>query len=175
MINLLPYIEKKDIKRIRVMRMLTVALMSVIALALILCALLAPTILTINSRYTLWQGEVIRLEQAGAAVSAESMADSETRVERLKKEFIAPSTLSPIDAITIAQNAASKGITFSGFAFVAGTEQTLSIQGVVTTRDVLQRYVTALTQQSSVVTVDSPVTNYLKQRDNEFTLTVVFK
>lgn len=175
MINLLPYTEKKDIERMRVVRMVIVAFVSLIVLVLILCALLMPTIFTINSRYTLWQGEITRLERAGAAVSAESMTESITRTELVQKDFVGSATLSPTDTITVARSIAPTGIKFSGFSFVAGVEHTLSIQGIVTTREVLQSYVDALQKQSRVVIVDNPVTNYLKQRDNEFTLTVTFK
>ncbi len=175
MINLLPYSEKKDVERMRVLRIVSSALGFLIVLALLLCLLLTPTISTINSRYTLWQGEITRLEHAGVAVSSETIAQSESRAALLKKGFTANATLSPIDAIAVAEGVVPSGVTLSGFSFVAGVENTLSVQGVVTTREVLQMYADALQKQSTVAMVDNPVTNYLKQRDNEFTLTITFK
>ncbi|HEY0980453.1 MAG TPA: hypothetical protein VGE18_03555 [Candidatus Paceibacterota bacterium] len=173
--NLLPYSEKETIDRLRTARMLTVALISLILLAALLCLLLTPTFLTINSRHTLWQGEIQRLEDSGVAVSAAALEAHALRAKTLKNEFAGPESYSPISAIVVARSVVPAGITLSGFAFTAGVDRTLTIQGVVTTRDVLQAYADALEKHPTVAMVDNPVTNYLKQRDNEFTLTVTFK
>ena len=173
--NLLPYSQKEIMKRFRKVRMLTVVCFSLIILAVLLCLLLAPTILTINSRHELWQGEVQRLESAGVSVSAAVLAQNEARAKILRGQFAAEDSSSPIDAVVIARSMAQPGITLSGFAYTADVERILIIQGVVTTREVLQAYADALKGHDQVAMVDNPVTNYLKQRDNEFILTITFK
>ncbi|MFZ4500530.1 MAG: hypothetical protein ACOYMZ_03520 [Minisyncoccia bacterium] len=173
--NLLPYNEKETIGRVRTVRMVIVALVSLIILAILLCLLLLPTAVTINSRHVLWQGEIQQLEDAGASVSASAFAANEARAKKLKNEFAGTEGYSPNTAIAIARSVSQPGITLSGFSFTAGVERTLVIQGVVTTREVLQGYADALKGHDQVAMVDNPVTNYLKQRDNEFTITVTFK
>jgi hypothetical protein len=176
MINLLPYNEKKRMKRLRVLRVVLVVLWSVIIVTAILCLLLLPSMTIITTRYNLAQNEITRLENAGVVVRPETIAQNSERARLLVDQFASNTTLSPNDAIAIAQKyIPTTGLTLSGYTFTVSEDQRLTMKGMVTTREVLQSYVDALQSDEHVAMVDSPITNYLKQKDNEITLVITFK
>lgn len=175
MINLLPYNEKKRIDRVRRLRSTAVILWSSILGISIVCLLLLPSMTIITTRYTLAQNEINRLENAGALVTPEALTALQSRARLVESQFVEKTTISPTEAIILVQSVAPQGVTLFGFTYEQGIDQKVTLSGVVTTREVLTKYVELLQANTRIAMVDSPISNYLKQRDNEITLIVTFK
>lgn len=175
MINLLPYNEKKRIDRVRKLRFISVIVWSVILGILIVCLLLLPSMTIITTRYNLAQNEINRLENAGVVVKSETLTSLQSRATTAEAQFVEKTIISPTEAITLVKTAVPLGVTLFGFSYEQGKDQKVTLSGVVTTREVLTKYVELLQANTRVAMVDSPITNYLKQKDNEITLIVTFK
>jgi Tfp pilus assembly protein PilN len=175
MINLLPYQEKKLIKRTVTMRVLTTTLVVLTILVIVGGLLFLPTLMTINSRYGLAQSQIALLEREGVVTSTVNIADLEARTNMLENKFAATLPTSPILYIDTVRAEAGPGISLIGYTTSVDNEKKLEIQGITASREALQRFTAALEKNSKIASVDSPIANYVKSKDNQFTISVVFK
>ncbi len=173
MINLLPYKEKRSIEKIRFARMLQTVLMALLLLIIISFALIAPTWITISSRHNLIAKQIDSLENDGKITSSVDLDSLQKRVTNLQNKLNLTVGPSPVERITLVRTLAPQGITVERFA-ISGS-QTLEVSGVSANREILQLFISNLSAEKSIATVDNPVSNFIKNKNGTFKLTVGFK
>lgn len=176
MINILPYRQKKIVERIRFLRLLTATISAMIILVLAGGALLIPILVAINGQYTVASKQIVLLEKTGVVASPIDVAALQLRTKVLLDRLANTTEKSPTEYIDIVREQALAGITLSAFVKNEGAQSpTFRIDGVAQNRDTLKQFVTTLGKHEAVASVDSPVSNYVKNTNSVFTLTVVFK
>jgi Tfp pilus assembly protein PilN len=175
MINLLPYNQKKLIERIRLIRVAAVTIGAMILLTIAGGLLFMPTLMTINSRFALAQSEIAVLEAEGVVTGERDIAALQARTATALRQFAAPLGVPPTTYIDTIRSQADGGISLSGFTRVEGLDPTMLVIGVAANREALKRFIASLQAQPNVTSVDSPITNYVKNKDSDFTITIIFK
>ena len=173
MINLLPYKEKKSIERIRFVRMVQAVTMALLLLIIISFVLLVPTWITINSRLNIVSNQVASLEKNGMIATSVDLASLEGRVASIKSKLAAPTQTSPTEFVNIIRALTPAGITINRFTTEDGV--LLEVFGVSQNRELLQSFIAALGADSSVAMIDNPVSNFIKNKNGTFKLTISFK
>lgn len=173
MINLLPYKEKKIIEHIRSVRMVSTVLLSFLFLALIALVLLVPTWLTTNSRLKISTDEIHSLEKRGMITSVLDLTSLQNRAVELQNKLSSTETSSPVEFISIIKSSAPKGVTISRFTTDDGI--LVEVFGVSESRELLQGFINTLTVNPKILMVDNPVSNFIKNKNGTFKLTVSFK
>ncbi len=173
MINLLPYKEKKSIEHIRMVRMTRTVFFGCTILILMAGALLVPTLITINSRFSIATNQIAILQRDGTLVSSIDLATLEKRARVASSKLAAPIVPGPTEYIALIEKDAPVGIVINRFA----TSDTggLSVYGLSINRAILQSFVKTLESDSKVASVDSAVSNFVKATNSPFTITVTFK
>jgi hypothetical protein len=174
MIDILPVQQKVLIRRIRFMRMCTTIVSAIVVLAVIAGLLLLPTLETIRSRKIALQAYTKQLEEEGMIVSAEDITNLQSRTTALSARLAVPLPESPLSYIGIVKTHQISGIRLVGYEILNPEKRTLQIRGVATTRQILQQFISALQEDARIATVDSPVTNFVKSTESEFTMTITF-
>lgn len=175
MINLLPYKQRKIIGRIRTLKVINTTLIVLIILGVAAAFLLLPTFITINSRYELTRAQVDSLEKQGVITSDVDIQSLDARTKDLEKKLAAPLETPPTALISSIRTLAGKDISLTGFTLETGEAPKLTVTGIAATREALQAYIETLKTQSNINNVDSPIANYVKSKDADFTIVVFFK
>jgi hypothetical protein len=173
MINLLPYKEKKSIEHIRMIRMIRTVFFGCTVLILMAGALLVPTLITVNSRFSIATNQINILQRDGTLVSSIDLAALEKRARTVSTKLAAPHVVGPTEYVAFVESDIPAGITVNRFA-TADTGG-LSVYGVSSSRGVLQSFIKSLESDSRVASVDSAVSNFVKATNSPFTITVIFK
>ena len=175
MINILPYKEKKAIKRLRFFRMATVSLWAGSMLVASASLLFWPTLITVNSRFNLISGQMQKFESSGIVTKPVDVLNLEYRTKTIATKLAA--TVPPVPTYYIAQvkKHLISGVTLSGFTLDPATSPTLTIVGTAGTREQLQAFIAELKKDAIFATVNSPVSNFVKNSQSQFTVVVTFK
>jgi Tfp pilus assembly protein PilN len=173
MINLLPYKEKKIIKKIRQIRLARTVVYGCIGFCIVAGLLLVPTILTINSRFSLTNKQVSSLEKSGAMASSVDIAALEKKAKQASLKLSIASTVEPTEYIDLVKSHETVGIVINRFA--STTSAFLEVSGVARDRESLQTFISLLQKDPRIAIVDSPVANFIKNKNSVFTLSISFK
>lgn len=173
MINLLPYKEKRSIEKIRSIRLIRVVALGFVVILLVAWFLLLPTFITVNSRFSLVTSQIKSLEQQGIIVSDINISGIQQRSQKLQSKLSLPTTTQPTDYISIVKSLLLSGIMIDRFS--SEQEGTLDVFGVSRAREDLQNFIKDIENSGSVISVDSPVSNFVKSKNNNFKITVKFK
>jgi hypothetical protein len=175
MINVLPTNQKKMVERLRVLRLVSVTLWAAVLLIIVAVLLLLPLLVTINSRYSLANMQLLRLEETGAVINPIDASAIAKQAQDLGAKLAADSSQTPIEYIGIVRLAATNGITLSGFSMQDIKNKKLEIAGSAATREALQRFIAVLQKSPGVKTVESPVSNFVKSTNSTFVVTITFE
>lgn len=173
MINLLPYKEKKSIEKIRFLRMLNSVIIAILFLIVASLLLILPTWLTINSRFSLINNELKSLEKKGMISNEIDIGSLLSRSQKAKQKLVSGGEKSNIYLINLLKSLAPKGITIDRLSLA--DEKSIEIFGVFASRESLQSFTSSLSRQAEVSSVDSPVSNFVKNKNGTFRLTVFLK
>jgi len=173
MINILPYSYKKDVNRLRRLRVFTVTIWAITILALIAVLLWFPLLVTINSRFAIANKQIAELERTGVVVSPVNVALLEERAKTLADKLATDLPPAPTQYVALIQSVPHSGITLSGFVVGATSALSIEVTGVAATREALQRFIAALEANEIVTAVESPVSNYVKSVQSPFSITVI--
>ncbi len=173
MINLLPYKEKRSIENIRSIRLVRMVVAGFIVVFVVGGLLLFPTLLNINSRFSLATNQIKSLERDGVIASDINIAELEQRAQKVQKKLSLPSVPQPTVYIKIVTDLVGAGVTIDRFSIEQ--EKTLDVFGSNKTREGLQKFIKDLEADPSVASVDSPVSNFVKSKNSSFKITVKFK
>ncbi len=173
MINLLPYKEKKSIERVRSIRMAQAVSIALLILIITGGILLIPTFITINSRFTIATNQIKTLERDGSITTAVDLSTLETRASAIKDTLALPRVVEPTEYIDLVKDTTPNGITLTRFTTDDGL--LLEVFGVAETRELLQSFIVSLEKNPKVALVDSPVSNFIKNKNGTFKLTISFK
>ena len=174
MIDILPLNQKTMIRRIRFVRILTTILVSIVVLMIAAALLLLPTFETIQSRTTALHAYTRELEENGLITTTDDIATLESRTKLLSERLASKVPESPLIYIDIIKSYRIQGVRITGYDIPSPEKRMIQLRGIASTRQTLQQFITALDQDARIATVDSPVTNFVKSTDNEFTLTITF-
>lgn len=174
MINILPYKEKKQIKQLRFLRMATVSLFVGSILVLIASVLFWPTLITVNSRFAIISAEMQKLEASGVFTKPVDVLNLEYRARAITAQFATKLPPSPMKYIEIVRGHAVLGITLQGFTVDDATIGSVRVVGTAQTRQQLQEFIARLESDDMITTVDSPVSNFVKNTKSDFGITVTF-
>lgn len=174
MIDILPLAQKKAIRRIRQMRIGTSIFVGITVLAGVAVLLLLPTYETTQSRKVTLGTYTKQLEENGEIVASEDIDVLGSRVSNLAQKLAVALPSSPLIYIDTIKANQIQGIRFTGYEFSSPEKRTVQLRGVAANRQVLQQFIAALGQDSRVSVVDSPITNFVKSAESEFTMTITF-
>lgn len=175
MSNILPYHHKKFIRQIRVLRLATATMWSLVILIVAAGLLLIPQLVVVRSHYSIAVEQIAQLERAGSVVDPVDIAALEARVTALSTKLAAPMPPVPTAYIATVRSVAVSGITLSGFSIDEGAAApTLEVSGTSASREALRRFVEVLEKTEGVTSVDSPVSNYVKSVSSPFQISVMF-
>lgn len=156
--------------------MLTSFIWIVILLVFVGALLFLPTLITINSRYSIAEQQIKKLEESGNIVKAVDIASLEARTRILLAKLGAPATSSPVEYIAFVRELTPAAtISLKGFTMDSSAKPILGVSGIAKTRQDLQKFVDTIKANDTVALVDSPVSNFVKSTDNEFKITITFK
>lgn len=173
MINLLPYKEKKSIEHIRTIRLLNTGIVGFIAAVIVAAALIIPTLVTINSSFSLTTKQIENLQKQNSITSDVDLASLKQRVLVANSKLATSTTVQPTEYLDIIKKLIPKGISVNQFS----TSGTLGIKvsGIAENREILQSFIKILESSDKISSVDSPVSNFIKSKNSDFILTISFK
>lgn len=172
MIDILTYTQKRTVNKIRTIRVVMVFLWGIILLLAIAVILFLPTLHTINSRFVLADAQMRRLEAGGLIAKKADISELKNKTNHIIEKIAADLPPSPLEYINLIQKHEVDGIKLTGFS-INGI--VVEVNGVASTRQNLQRFVNELQAEPSITTVNSPVTNFIKNNQNEFSISLTFK
>jgi hypothetical protein len=173
MINLLPYKEKKSIERIRNVLILKTLFLGGVILSAISIVLMAPTFIAVKSRFSIVKDQMVLLERTGMVAKDVDLTKLEKDIQFVKGKLSAAIGVQPTRYIDIVAGAVPVGIKLDRFS--SDDTGSLELYGISSTREVLQSFIKTLESDPHIATVDSPVTNFIKNKNNTFRLTISFK
>ncbi len=170
----MPYKEKKVIERVRFLRMLMAVVGAIILIIITSFILVTPTWLTISSRRNLTKGQIGSLEQDGKLTSGINIDLLQKQATSIQDKLNFPTKTSPTQYIILVRSLSPQGITIDHFSTISD-QQTIEVNGVSRDRELLQKFISTLAADSTVASVDNPVSNFIKNKNGTFRLTVTFK
>lgn len=173
--NLLPKERERTLRRVYFLRLGVVAISMLAGVVVVHGVLLFPS-------YLFLQDLVRERTEALAAITAAlagteeqqvsarvtSLAEDASYLARLEKT---PKISAAVSALIALPRA---GIALTGFSFAPSqTGATMNLSGVASTREALRSYEETLRTAPFITGVDLPISAYAKERDIEFTVTLV--
>lgn len=175
--NLLPQYRKRFLTRDYLFRLGVVAVWLAIFLVLIHGLLLLPSYLYVNGQIRSQEEQLITLEAAGGSANEQEVkariAALETRAKQLAGLASQPTASGAIGAILIAPR---PGVTLHGFTYApAATADAhkMTLVGVANNRESLRQYLAVLDALAFVTKAELPISAYAKERDIDFTITLI--
>ncbi len=175
MINILPYEQKKMVKNIRYIRMANVFVLGLALLIVVAGVLLVPIFITINSRYSIAQSEINHLEESGIIIKDVDLASLEARTRTLLLKLSTTLPMSPVQYIALVRDLTPSSIYIQDFAMTNTIIPTLYLSGIARSRADLQNFVDTIKADPTVVSVNSPVSNFVKSVGGDFKISITFK
>ena len=173
--NLLSYESKKKIKKEYRLRLLVLFLASTLALSLILFLSLIPSYIFSMTREKTIANEKTAIQKSVVSLESENLnqllRSTKEKVESLKEGNNDLSIYVIIEKVLSRRNA---GVNILGFRFTPsdGLSRNLTVDGVAGSRDSLVQFRKNLEQEKLFDQVSLPVSNFAKQSEIDFTLTL---
>jgi hypothetical protein len=177
MFNLLPFEEKKKLKREYKHRLVVVALLILIIAEGILAVLLVPTIILVTSHEEDLKtrlSEYGALAEEGTGGSFNALLKETT--EKLTELSPEKNKALPTEAIIKIVEAKPKGVHVERFTYKAGKDFStgdIVIEGKSDTREALLLFRKALEGVPGFTTVKLPVSNFAQEKDIPFSMSVI--
>jgi Tfp pilus assembly protein PilN len=173
MINLLPYTEKKFIKRIRFLRISNTVFAGIMGVLGVAALLLVPTLMTIDSRYNLVTNQMNTLVRDEKIVSASDVAALEAKAQFLEQKLTQKPQTTPLVYVASITERVPRGVTLTRLSLSNGT--LVEVFGAAPNREILQSFIKQIESLESVERVDNPLSNLVKTKEGGFKITVQFK
>ena len=175
MSNILPHDYKAKVWKLRALRLIIVIIFAVTSLGAAGLLLLIPTLMTVDSRYSIANSQVKRLEDAGAIADPARVSSLGARTGVLVQKLASTLAVPPSDHLAVVRERTVSGITLTGFTMTDASSLSATVSGIALNRQSLQNFVTSLANDERVAVVDSPVSNFVKNSNSQFTVVVTFK
>ncbi len=173
MINLLPYTEKKFIKRIRFLRVTNTIFAGIIGFLGVVALLLLPTLLTITNRFRLINAQMETLVRDEKIVSDVDITTLEKAAQSVEQKLTQTPKTTPLVYVDTIMTAAPRGVLITKLSLNATT--IVDVYGTSPNRESLQVFIRALESAPSIERVDNPLSNLVKTKEGTFKITVSFK
>lgn len=135
--------------------------------------LLLPTMIITNSRLALLTSQIKKLESEGAISREVDINSIDQKSKELREKLDNKIGLQPDQYIKTVNLLLPKGVKINRFVY--DKEKTLDIFGIAETRDVLQLYIKNLRESETISIVESPISNFIKNKNGTFSLSILFK
>lgn len=176
MANLLPTIDRQDVKRAYNMRRLVVAGVLATVLVLVAIAMLIPSYVASSNNRETTEENLARVE---ADLSGTDLTEAKTQIEETNKklEMLAPAEGGAannvrslfVDVISLKNDA----ISLTGFFYEAANEvPQLTLSGTARTRDALARFAESLRSSDQFHNADLPIGDLVEKEDINFSVTM---
>lgn len=175
MINLLPYKEKKMLGRIWRLRMAIVVFVACILLEGIAGLLFFPTWLLVTNRYDFFQKQIASITSQQNFFSDADLNILDHTALTLEKKLTGTIGNDPTAYVKIIQSLTPAAVVVNKYSIGDTTNPVLQILGTAKTRNDLEGFVKELQASPSVASVDSPISNYVKNVNADFSIIVTFK
>lgn len=174
--NLLPSHRKRFLSRDYLYRLAVVALWLLILLVVIHGLLLVPAYLYAHQQIKGREEQLAALQAAQNAATGDELRARVGALEAKAKQLSVLGTqASASGAVRAVLVAPRTGVRLQGITYAPSTkpaEHKMTLNGVASTRDALQRYIEALDTLPFVEKAELPISAYAKERDIEFTITL---
>lgn len=174
MINLIPTAARRRITREYWVRVASVWLLALaVSLAAVACVLVPSYVLITNQEAAFGEAAAAaKLEVAAVDASETALAAANTQARRILERADTPRFS---DAVTFIEETSGSAITLASFQFSRGDANDIApvrVSGQAATRQALSSFRDALTAHPQVIAVELPPSNYVNNRDLEFSMTV---
>lgn len=173
MINLIPLKQKKQIKKLQMVRMINTVLLGVILILVVGALLVLPTLFTVESRFDLTKERITVLEKEGALPSDVNIESLTSRAKKVQSKLTVKEKKTPLEYIATIESARPPLVVVQRFSI--SKPLLVEVFGTAPDRETLQLFVTTLKNNSSIALVDNPVSNFVITKDKSFKITVSFK
>lgn len=173
MINLLPYKEKRSIEKIRTIRLVATSILGFICVVVVGVVLLIPTFITINSRFSITKKQISDLQKNSSITTDIDLVSFGKRISNIESKLSLPEKNQPTMYFDVTKSLVPSGIVINQFLTI--DDNRISVSGVVDNREILQSFIKALESNEKVSSVDNPVSNFIKNKNSVFALTIAFK
>lgn len=173
MINLLPYKEKQLVSKIRTLRLLSSVFMAICFALIVSGLLLFPTLITTNARLVIANNQIASLQGEVGIKSAVDIKSIETRAKVVQSKLSIAVDMQPSDYIEIVRSVEQKGVTIT--RYVMAEPKLLEVSGSIESRESLQSFIDLLQRKQNIQSIDNPVSNFVKNGNSPFKITVLFK
>lgn len=154
-------------------RIIQTIVLGVAALVGISAILLLPTIITINSRFSIVSSQIEVLENSGTIASEIDLSTLEKRAKEIQGSLAVPEKTQITEYINTIKSITPNSIIINRFTSDNGS--LVEVFGTADSREVLQAFINTLESDKRVAIVDSPVSNFIKNKNGTFKLTISFK
>lgn len=175
MINLLPYKQKKMMHTSHQIQMALIVTTGLFFVFIITLILLSPTFIFVNSKLTQIEKLSVFLGEGDMDKLNTSISVLQNKVSSIDSKLADNSVTDPLGNINIIMEQVSKGISVNSYSVSDSHQKAVSISGISNTRSDLEKFTQALKNIPGVSLVDSPISNFVKNTNNDFSITVVFK
>lgn len=163
------------IARLRILRaMVMIVLLCAIAMVVALLLLL-PASVVIKNQYEIAQTQLNQYALKGELIPQARVDALIPQVAGIAGALTAPTSATPVRYMQAITSNIPAGIMLSGISVDAQKATSVTISGTANNRTTLQQFVALLGRIDGVATVDSPVANYVKSQNAEFSITITFK
>ncbi|HSE56903.1 MAG TPA: hypothetical protein VLB02_02355, partial [Candidatus Paceibacterota bacterium] len=135
--------------------------------------LIIPSFISVNLRHRLASEQYAAIAESGSFASDEDLAATAAAIALLKSAYAADSTfsvLAALDAIV-----PPPGITITNISMASREGRSIEFSGISRDRATLQQFIAAAEVSAAVASGDHPVSNFVKNQNGEFKITVRFK
>lgn len=173
--NLLPEERIRSLRRVYFFRLGVVAVLLLSGVTIVHGVLLLPSYMYLRNEVEERAASLVALtttlagsEEKEISTRVAVLAEDSAHLARLASVPKASAAIRKITALP------RPGIRLTGFSFVPkeGTESTMSVSGVATTREALRTFEQSLADQPFITSADLPISAYAKERDISFTITL---
>jgi hypothetical protein len=173
MFNLLPLEEKKKIRRLYLTRFAVASLLVFTFLTVATSVLLMPSFIIAMQKHKAAQ---VRKEIITNTISASEKSNIKEELIVFKKnvDLLKPADTSLLQLIEKVLVHKEEGVSISSFAYnvVSSGNKQVIIGGIASERDKLFQFQKKLEQEKTFARVDLPISNFAKDKDIIFTMTI---
>ena len=181
-INILPYEEKKILRKEYWMRLFTMVLNLIALAGVVATLLLFPSYFLSKSKENLVESSLEAFNNQNPDLTnnniSEITGDINSKLETLDKAEASYQVNDKV--LNNILSSRTSGITFSQILFnkkttEAGSASILEVYGTATSRDALRNFKTALDSNPSFSKVDLPISDFLEKSNLDFTISITMK
>jgi len=175
MINLRSEDHRKTLRRLWRLRVLATVSLFIIPISLAGTIFLMPSYLLSEAELQSAQDDRRILEAEGMLAAESTVSTEAERIKSTAQAFSLDHTFLPLEAIAAITEKKPAGVRITRITVEDSSKMSIGVSGTARDRQTLQTFVDRLHENPDVLSIDSPISNFVKSEDGAFRIGVVFK